>query len=113
MEAGQGGGEALVVCREVVLVGEQVAQRVNVVASESWFEVRLCRAKVKIPVQVSSYYRLPEEEQRLQKNPMCEVFPRIGGQDWSSEMAWPVLTECYFQHPATTGGGGLGDGSRI
>ena len=25
------------------------------------------------------YYRLPEEEQRLQKNPMCDVFPRIGG----------------------------------
>ena len=35
--------------------------------------------------QVSSYYRLPEEEQRLQKNPMCEVFPRIGGQDWRQE----------------------------
>jgi len=28
-------------------------------------------------LKVSSYYRLPEEEQRLQKNPMCEVFPRI------------------------------------
>ena len=57
---------------------------------------------------VFAYYNLipTEERERFSANPMCEVFPRIGGQDWSSEMAWPVLTECYFQHPATTGGGG-------
>ena len=29
-------------------------------------------------VQVLQYYRLPEEEQRNHKNPMCNTFPRIG-----------------------------------
>ena len=29
-------------------------------------------------MQVLFYYRLPEEEQALQKNPMCWTFPRLG-----------------------------------
>ena len=29
-------------------------------------------------LNVLTYYRLPEEEQREMKNPMCETFPRIG-----------------------------------
>ena len=28
--------------------------------------------------KVFSYYRLPEEEQKEHKNPMCDAFPRIG-----------------------------------
>ena len=29
-------------------------------------------------LKVLFYYRLPEEEQALQKNPMCWAFPRLG-----------------------------------
>ena len=33
-------------------------------------------------VDVLNYYRLPEEEQREQKNPMCDTFPRIASCDY-------------------------------
>ena len=29
-------------------------------------------------LKVAKYYRMPEEEQREHKNPMCHTFPRIG-----------------------------------
>ena len=33
-------------------------------------------------VDVLNYYRLPEEEQREHKNPMCDTFPRIASCDY-------------------------------
>ena len=29
-------------------------------------------------LEVLTYYRLPEEEQKMTKNPMCQTFPRMG-----------------------------------
>jgi len=32
--------------------------------------------------KVAKYYRMPEEEQRENKNPMCHTFPRIASCDY-------------------------------
>ena len=45
---------------------------------KSWIllDINLCR--LSMILKVLFYYRLPEEEQALQKNPMCWAFPRLG-----------------------------------
>ena len=53
--------------------------------------------------QVLFYYRLPEEEQELQKNPMCWAFPRLG-EEILRNMNFQHL-KFIFQPPATTGDG--------
>ena len=53
-------------------------------------------------LNVLNYYRLPEEEQREHKNPMCDTFPRIGE---VKENSIKCSEFDLFQPRVTTGGG--------
>ena len=46
---------------------------------------------IEVGLQVLFYYRLPEEEQALQKNPMCWTFPRLGKPDYSYPAQLPGM----------------------
>ena len=56
-------------------------------------------------LDVLSYYRLPEEEQKETKNPMCSTFPRIG--KIHLNLVYRIFHFFFLQPAATTGGGAL------
>ena len=45
-------------------------------------------------MQVLQYYRLPEEEQRNHKNPMCNTFPRIGNFNKQDDILTIISSDC-------------------
>ena len=45
-------------------------------------------------MQVLQYYRLPEEEQRNHKNPMCNTFPRIGNFNNQDDILMIISSDC-------------------